>query len=175
MTEKGKTKVCGKCGKEKVAEDFYRRAASPDGLQNYCKACNSEAGAAIHKKKYGGDPEYRERRKKEVAEYRRRTGYKATPEQRRGYHIKKKYGLTSASYKALLASQGGVCAICGNPPSEERRLSIDHDHDTNEVRGILCELCNRGLGQFGDRLDLLLRAADYLKGNKGYGPLPFIA
>jgi hypothetical protein len=47
-------------------------------------------------------------------------------------------------YDRLLGEQGGVCAICGNPP-KTRRLHIDHDHKTGKVRGLLCHRCNGNL------------------------------
>lgn len=52
--------------------------------------------------------------------------------------------LSPDEYEALLEAQGGVCAICGNPPAK-RRLSVDHDHATGKVRGLLCFRCNRAL------------------------------
>jgi hypothetical protein len=54
------------------------------------------------------------------------------------------YGITSADYDARLAEQGGVCALCGNPP-KVKRLHVDHDHKTGRVRGILCSKCNQTL------------------------------
>ena len=48
-------------------------------------------------------------------------------------------------YEAILAAQGGVCAICGRPPSVRRKLDMDHDHKTMHVRGLLCVPCNRAL------------------------------
>ena len=54
--------------------------------------------------------------------------------------------LTEDDYAALLAAQDGRCAICRRPPKEGgRRLSVDHDHATGAVRGLLCFRCNRGL------------------------------
>jgi hypothetical protein len=53
-------------------------------------------------------------------------------------------GITDDDYEALLAAQGGGCAICGNPP-KTRRLHVDHDHKTGKVRGLLCHRCNRAL------------------------------
>lgn len=61
-----------------------------------------------------------------------------------------KYGLTVEDFGKLLASQGGVCAICAGT-DEQRRLSVDHDHETGEVRGLLCSGCNGAkLGRLGD-------------------------
>jgi recombination endonuclease VII len=65
-------------------------------------------------------------------------------------------------YAAMLAAQGGVCAICGNPP-KTRRLHIDHDHRTGKIRGLLCFTCNRYiLGKYAT-VAKLRAAADYLE------------
>lgn len=53
-------------------------------------------------------------------------------------------GVTDAEYAAMLARQGGGCAICGTTP-KTRRLNVDHDHRTGAVRGLLCHRCNRAL------------------------------
>ena len=58
------------------------------------------------------------------------------------------YKLTPEMYYAILAYQGGVCYACGQPsPVEGRRLSVDHDHTTGLVRGLLCSRCNPVLGK----------------------------
>ncbi len=56
-------------------------------------------------------------------------------------------GMDADLYDSLLASQDGVCAICGNPP-KKRRLSVDHNHRTGQVRGLLCFRCNRQLSTY---------------------------
>lgn len=56
----------------------------------------------------------------------------------------KALGFTLTDYSAMLAAQGGGCAICGAPP-KLRRLHVDHDHKTNRVRGLLCYRCNKAL------------------------------
>ncbi len=71
-----------------------------------------------------------------------------------------KYSLSREAYQALLHAQGGVCAICGIGP--EKPLRVDHCHDSLRVRGLLCDACNTGLGQFKDNADYLRRAIDYL-------------
>lgn len=70
----------------------------------------------------------------------------------------KRYGLTPDQADAL----GDCCAICGRT-NADRRLAIDHDHDTGRVRGRLCTACNRGLGYFGDDPERLLAAVAYLR------------
>ena len=77
------------------------------------------------------------------------------------------FGITPKQYNNLLLVQGGGCAICGkagNKTQKKRgRLDVDHSHDSNLVRGLLCNACNRGLGNFMDNQDLLLKAAKYLE------------
>jgi hypothetical protein len=72
----------------------------------------------------------------------------------------KQLGVTTAQYEAMLAAQGGGCAICGNPP-KTRRLDVDHDHRTGKVRGLLCHRCNRALPSWVDEA-WLAKAGQYL-------------
>lgn len=66
-------------------------------------------------------------------------------------------------YQELVDMQGGdKCLICGEPPAEKKRLFIDHNHDTDEIRGLLCPRCNRLLGNAADSIDTLQRCIDYL-------------
>jgi hypothetical protein len=78
----------------------------------------------------------------------------------------------------MLAAQWGLCAICGKgentlgggsgkTPMVLMVLSVDHDHHTGKVRGLLCSACNRGLGSFGHDAKLLLAAARYLDEQEG--------
>lgn len=67
------------------------------------------------------------------------------------------YGITPDDYAEMLARQGGVCAICRQPETRASRrsrrpgrLSVDHDHQTGRVRGLLCHKCNMLIGNFGD-------------------------
>ena len=78
--------------------------------------------------------------------------------------IRKQYGISMRQFTDLLKAQGGGCAICEKPmESVRRRMNIDHCHDTNEVRGILCTGCNTGLGHLGDNVAGLQRAIAYLQ------------
>ncbi len=61
---------------------------------------------------------------------------------------------------------GDSCKICGST----KNLSIDHCHDTNFVRGVLCKNCNMGIAMFQDSQDLLAKAIDYLE-NETVGPM----
>jgi hypothetical protein len=73
----------------------------------------------------------------------------------------RRYGLTVAEYDSMFAAQDGKCAICDR--ANDRRLCVDHDHETGAVRELLCDPCNQGLGRFGDDPDLMLKAIAYLR------------
>jgi hypothetical protein len=70
----------------------------------------------------------------------------------------KKYGLTEESYQELFEKQSGLCAICAQP----HPLEIDHNHETDQVRGLLCGRCNKAIGLLLDKPDLAKRAMLYL-------------
>ena len=83
----------------------------------------------------------------------------------RASNLAKKYGITEQQYDDLLKAQHGVCAICGRH-QHYQRLSVDHDHKTGRVRGLLCMQCNRGIGRFFDSPIRLRSAAEYLENSK---------
>lgn len=72
------------------------------------------------------------------------------------------YGLNEQGYQALLDGQQGRCAICGG---RARGLTVDHDHRTGQIRGLLCDPCNRAIGHLQDSPGVCVRAAEYLRGS----------
>jgi hypothetical protein len=100
----------------------------------------------------------------------------ANRDQMRHKYLITTYNITLADERELLNRQLGVCAICGKGEEKtrghsKRSLSIDHNHQTNVVRGLLCGSCNEGLGYFCDDPRLLERAIDYLHGYDGDNPV----
>jgi hypothetical protein len=81
----------------------------------------------------------------------------------------KKYGLTVEDFDRILQEQNGRCAICGSDDPRYRNWCVDHDHETGAVRGLLCILCNSGLGKFRDDVDTIYRAAQYLLDHRAKG------
>ena len=85
--------------------------------------------------------------------------------ERQDAHLRRKYGITQNEFNALIDFQDNKCAICGDKLD---KINIDHNHQTDEVRGLLCSGCNTGLGHLGDDIDGLEKALYYLK-NTPYG------
>ncbi len=158
-------KRCKKCGELKPLTGFYRDTAARDGHRPECKACTSARRKAW----------YAENREREIA--RVVAWQQANPERfaerqrryredgRRDYrteHLRRTFGLTQADYDALLAAQGGGCAICEDPPNEKISLHIDHDHGTGEIRGLLCVRCNNAIALLRESPDVMRRAIRYV-------------
>jgi hypothetical protein len=90
----------------------------------------------------------------------------------------RKYGITWEIYQEILELQGGGCAACGEIPSGDRILGIDHDHsccpEKNTscgkcVRGLLCSGCNGALGLVQDSEKKLVGLIDYLSNRPNWG------
>ena len=78
------------------------------------------------------------------------------------------YGLTKKQYDEMLDSQGQCCALCKSTEGGNKwsSFSVDHDHNTGVVRGLLCRACNMGLGAFNDSESVLAAAAHYVMRNR---------
>jgi hypothetical protein len=97
---------------------------------------------------------------------------KKTYDKRRLKKIRDAYGVPDEEYHEMHAEQNGRCAICGEPETLVKKgrvisLSVDHDHNSGKARGLLCNVCNRGLGLFRDNIDYLKNAIDYLRKHNG--------
>jgi len=96
---------------------------------------------------------------------------------KRWKEIKKKYGLSKEDYIKISEDQEGKCFICGRDPyaiRPFRNLSVDHDHTTGRIRGLLCYRCNHKLlgWYIKDRVDMAERLVVYLTRNTNYGKVP---
>jgi hypothetical protein len=110
--------------------------------------------------------EYYQKNRESIIE-RRKNKPKTSKEKRFQYTIKHKYGITVEEYEAWYIVQRGRCYICDKPFVEGdtwRKICIDHNHKTGEMRSLLCKKCNLGLSFFDEDPDILTRAALYIKG-----------
>ena len=122
--------------------DEYRRI-HPNG-DSYCSACKVE---------------------------RTKKSRKAHPEKHSEYgwrsRIKGTYGITEEDYSQMFIEQQGQCGICfSSLIYRDKATHIDHDHDTGEVRGLLCHGCNTAIGLLKEDIDVLASAINYLSETK---------
>ncbi len=125
------TAYCPRCDDVLPLDCFGVNAGARNGRTAYCLPCHNEVTREARIRKHGST---------------------------RDFHLKRRYGLTSADVDAMVAAQGGRCALC----DERDPQHVDHHHVTGEVRGVLCSCCNQGLGNFRDRPDLLAAGVAYL-------------
>lgn len=86
---------------------------------------------------------------------------------RKKKHLRSKYNLTLVEYNQKLKQQNHKCAICGTDEVDlDRSLCVDHDHQTNAVRELLCNACNTGIGMFKEDISIFEQAITYLKKHK---------
>lgn len=71
------------------------------------------------------------------------------PAKKRDRNYRTRYGISTEEYELMVITQQGKCAICRREPAKGR-LHVDHDHETGEVRELLCGLCNRSLAYIED-------------------------
>lgn len=97
---------------------------------------------------------------------------KNNPDKVKHGDLKKRFGISLATYQKMLIEQGNVCRICGNPETiidnrtqQIRALAVDHNHKTGIVRGLLCMGCNQGIGNFKEEISRLQKAIEYLERN----------
>lgn len=85
---------------------------------------------------------------------------------RRDKYLREKYGITEQDYDKMLKDQNFQCDICGSTKNNKKKyFAVDHCHESGKVRGLLCDNCNTGLGQFKDTIHNLKQAIEYLKKN----------
>lgn len=133
---------CRSCGLEASTESdlnlFRVNTKSKYGKDNHCKACHQKEGRQYWKEANG-----------------------------RNKKLQQKYGITVDDYNKMFTEQKGCCAICGKHQIEDTTsksfLCVDHNHITGEVRALLCDSCNMGLGKFYDNKETLQKALEYLE------------
>lgn len=79
-------------------------------------------------------------------------------------NIKSRYGLTEADFRSMMDEQEHRCAICNE---KSKALVVDHDHSNGQVRGLLCQACNKMLGMAKDNPAVLRAASLYILQNGG--------
>ena len=165
---------CRKCGLDKPDKEYYIAKQNKTGRQTVCKQCrhieqreyrqqhqkqiarSQKIYQQLNKKKsLKYHKEYYQRNKESALQYSKMYRHK-----NRNVIRQKKYNITQEIFDSMMVQQNNSCAICHTIFTQTP--DTDHDHTTGIVRGLLCRVCNRGLGLFQDRPILLLSAAKYL-------------
>lgn len=94
--------------------------------------------------------------------------HKMTPEAQRHYGLKRYYGIDLAKYQEMLLAQNGVCGICKKPETSVvngkiKPLAVDHCHNSEKIRGLLCARCNQAIGLLNEDVNILSSAIEYLR------------
>ena len=158
------TKKCSKCEQLLQLSDFYKRAGA-SSYHSACKVCERgmakdwyERNREKAKSKY---QEWRERNQDAIKSYR--------AENRRKHYqqeVIRKYGVDAEWFDNRMLEQSGKCDCCGTAfewGNKQTAPHVDHCHDTQTVRGILCNRCNSVIGLCKDNAGLLSRMARYLR------------
>lgn len=152
-------KTCRDCGVEKSLEDFHRHPQTADKRFGHCKECHKARGRKWHANNLERSREINRVKAKAL----RDRDPAAAAAYNRAVKLWTKYRITPEDWDRLYDEQLGRCAVC-HCTLADVKTCVDHDHATGKVRGLLCNVCNQGLGYFGDDPDRLRRAAEYLLG-----------
>lgn len=136
-------KTCPKCGQLKQAKEFYLLRTAKDGLYPCCRLCLKEVRKLLYARPKG------KIQRKEAA---------------RKFKLRRKFGITEEQFNLMVAEQNNRCAICGTsePGGNANKWHIDHDHQTNRVRKLLCAKCNMGIGHLNDDPAIIAQSFFYL-------------
>ena len=171
------TKICTNCKLEKSLDKFGKHRKNSDGLNTECKECN-----ATRAKKWASDNKVKNIARASTWNKQNRERHNEisvkwnanNKRKKKDTHLKRNFGISLEQYDGIFAAQNGKCAICGNTEStldrrsgEPKMLSVDHDHITGKIRGLLCQRCNLILGLFEDSTSNLIMAIKYLEKSNG--------
>lgn len=154
-------KTCIDCSQTKTAAEFYKSSYYKDGLDCRCNDCGDAKTYAWRAK---NPDKYNEGMRTFTASLPAYEKYLS--------EIKRRYNCTQEMYETTLKRQDNKCAIasCGyvhTPSKFKGGLCVDHNHVTKEIRGLLCERRNKGLGHFRDNIDIMKDAVLYLNKKAG--------
>jgi len=132
-------KRCWRCKQDKLRSAFTKDRGRSDGLNPKCRACTNK------------DYKHNWYTQNKLA-------YTKSS-------LKRLYGISLEQFNILFEEQNGVCAICMGTNPSGKRLAVDHDHETGQVRGLLCSMCNTRLAVLDDKL--WIKKAKRYKGFSG--------
>lgn len=137
-------KTCTRCKTYKLFSGFAVNSKGRYGYKSVCKSCSNKGQRSLTKRRREEDPV-------KWSQY------------RRDKLLKSAYGITQKDFDKMLEAQSGRCAVCGTAENQVTNVMfVDHCHSTGKVRGLLCSLCNSGIGKLQDDPEVVLKAYKYL-------------
>lgn len=151
------------CGEVKPLADFHRDKSDRMGRARRCKPCactKARDWVQANPEKAREARTAWAQRNRDTVNKSHREAYSRDPSRDIDAKRKYRYGVSRQQYDQMIVAQGGRCAVCGDPTE---RLHVDHDHATGDVRGLLCRMCNQGLGFLRDNIEVMRSAVRYLE------------
>ncbi len=140
----------------------HRKGPTRQRCDNCTKARKKETDKAKAARWRTADPE--RYRRQEIEQRERRKVKPGYAQYHRDMHLKYSYGITRAELEEMDVAQSGLCLICkGGPNGPGSRLHVDHCHNSNKVRGLLCGKCNTAVGLLDDDPERAEALAQYLR------------
>lgn len=149
-------KTCKECNETKELSEFPAAKKRKDGsilYKNFCKSCQS----AKDKVRYHALPEEKKKERNKLNRAKLGSDYF------KNYKLEKLYGITLEDFKKRLDLQNNKCYICGCKFEGKKDTRVDHNHETGEVRKILCHNCNALIGHSKEDERILRNAMKYLE------------
>ena len=149
-------KICKGCNETKELTEFYVAKMRKDGSElykNFCKSCNNKKSQA----------RFHSKSKEEKYEHGKRNRDNLGAEYFQNYNLKKRYGITLEDFENQLDTQDNKCYICEDKFESKKDTRVDHNHETGEMRKILCHNCNALLGHSKEDGRILRNAMKYLE------------
>lgn len=174
------SKCCTVCGDVKAMVEFCKDNSKKSGRSSRCKDCSNTKAAEYKLKRREsyqgpsvlgkkccccGEEKLASKFPKSISSSDGLRNYCTTCKRERSKdaRLQRQYGITIQEYKDILSSQNMRCACCGTKKcSAGLPFCVDHDHNTGEVRGLLCQACNTSIGKLGDTIEGVRKALDYL-------------
>ena len=177
------SKMCSVCKNQKSLDDFYFKKDRGKHASQ-CKSCTKDrAVESVRRNKekvteYKADYYQKNKTKirSQINEWQAlnedylkehsKKRYQENKVEHRSRGLIKRYGIDSEEYNHMLLEQGGTCKICKSPDHKNKRVkffAVDHNHETGQVRGLLCHSCNRAIGLLQDKVEIIEAAAEYIR------------